>query len=214
MRAAQSVTPGLLPPFVRQPGCAVVRRSRPPATRAATTERALTAWSPHAVLRRDFRAVRWMVGIACGCPGPGSRHRSHLEARVGGPDRLPAVLRPSPRPAKTYALNSPAKAWIRPSRYGISPDSRTAKRVRESELGGAYHIALTAKRGQTLGQMVLGIRVVDAKTATLPTLKQSAVRWAVAVVPDRVAQLVPLSARVELRPRWRSSRTCSPRSTD
>ena len=64
-------------------------------------------------------------------------------------------------------------------------------------LSGAYHISLTAKRGQTLGQMVLGIRVVDAKTAAVPTLKQSAVRWAVSMVPDALARLVPLSERAE-----------------
>ena len=60
-------------------------------------------------------------------------------------------------------------------------------------LSGAYHVSLTAKRGQTLGQSVLGIRVVDAKTAAVPTLKQSAVRWAVAMVPHVLAGLVPLS---------------------
>ena len=64
-------------------------------------------------------------------------------------------------------------------------------------LSGGYHISLTAKRGQTLGQMVVGIRVVDATTAAVPTLKQSAVRWAVAAVPDALARLVPLSERTE-----------------
>ena len=64
-------------------------------------------------------------------------------------------------------------------------------------LNGAYHISLTAKRGQTLGQMLLGIRVVDAKTAAVPTFKQSALRWAVATVPDALARLMPLSGRAE-----------------
>ncbi len=64
-------------------------------------------------------------------------------------------------------------------------------------LSGAYHISLTAKRGQTLGQMVLGIRVVDAKTAAVPTPKQSALRWGVATVPDALARLMPLSGRAE-----------------
>ena len=64
-------------------------------------------------------------------------------------------------------------------------------------LAGAYHISLSANRGQTLGQMVLGIRVVDATTAAVPTLKQSAVRWAVAMVPDGLAGLMPLSERVQ-----------------
>ena len=64
-------------------------------------------------------------------------------------------------------------------------------------LSGTYHISLTATRGQTLGQMVLGIRVVDSETAAVPTLKQSAVRWAVAVVPEGLARLVPVSAEVQ-----------------
>ena len=74
---------------------------------------------------------------------------------------------------------------------------RRGLRLAAIALSGAYHISLTAKRGQTLGQMVLGIRVVDAKTTALPTPKQSALRWAVATIPDAFAQLVPLSERVE-----------------
>ncbi len=74
---------------------------------------------------------------------------------------------------------------------------RGVGRLAALALSGAYHISLTAKRGQTLGQMVLGIRVVDAKTAAVPTPRQSAVRWAVATVPDALARLVPLSERAE-----------------
>ena len=78
-----------------------------------------------------------------------------------------------------------------------SMDHRAGRGVRlvTLALSGAYYIPLTAKHGQTLGQMVLGIRVVDAKTAAMPTLKQSAVRWAVTMVPDALARLVPLSER-------------------
>lgn len=64
-------------------------------------------------------------------------------------------------------------------------------------VNGAYYIPLTAKQGQTIGQMVFGIRVVDANTASRPTLRQSAVRWAVAMVPDALARLVPPSQRAE-----------------
>ncbi len=66
-------------------------------------------------------------------------------------------------------------------------------------LHGASCIWFTAKQGQTVGQMVLGIRVVDANTAALPTPMQAAVRWAVAMVPDALAQLLPLSQTVEIR---------------
>lgn len=66
----------------------------------------------------------------------------------------------------------------------------------ELALSAAYHIPLTATRGQTLGQRVLGIRVVDAVTAAVPTPRQSAVRWAVAVVPEALVRFLPMSARV------------------
>jgi hypothetical protein len=46
--------------------------------------------------------------------------------------------------------------------------------------------------------VVLGIRVVDAKTGALPSLMQAAVRWAVAMVPEALARVVPLSRRVEM----------------
>lgn len=65
-------------------------------------------------------------------------------------------------------------------------------------MSGAYYIPLTSKHGQTLGQAVLGIRVVDAKTGALPSLMQAAVRWAVAMVPDTLARVVPMSQRVEI----------------
>lgn len=62
---------------------------------------------------------------------------------------------------------------------------------------GAYHVALGATRGQTLGQRVVGIQVVDADTGAVPTPKQSAVRWGLTVVPEALSRLVPLSAKVE-----------------
>lgn len=61
---------------------------------------------------------------------------------------------------------------------------------------GVYHVSLGATRGQTLGQRVVGIQVVDADTGAVPTSKQSAVRWAMAVVPEALSRLVPLSAKV------------------
>lgn len=64
-------------------------------------------------------------------------------------------------------------------------------------MSAAYCIPLTARHGQTLGQMVLGIRVVDADTGALPSPMQAAVRWTVAMVPDALARVVPLSQRVE-----------------
>ena len=65
-------------------------------------------------------------------------------------------------------------------------------------MSGAYYIPLTSKHGQSLGQAVLAIRVVDAKTGALPSLMQAAVRWAAAMVPEALARVVPFSRRVEM----------------
>lgn len=62
---------------------------------------------------------------------------------------------------------------------------------------GAYHVSLGATRGQTLGQRVVGIQVVDADTGAVPTPKQSAARWAMAVVPEALSRLMPFSPKVE-----------------
>ena len=55
------------------------------------------------------------------------------------------------------------------------PVLRTRRQRRRFELAlmalsGAYHIPLTATRGQTIGQTLLGIQVVDVTTAEVPTL--------------------------------------------
>lgn len=73
-------------------------------------------------------------------------------------------------------------------------------------LSGAYHILLTAARGQTLGQMAVGIRVVDHRTGTLPSPGQAAARWALTVVPDGYSRLVPIPAQVDMS----SGEGCSP----
>lgn len=61
-------------------------------------------------------------------------------------------------------------------------------------LGGAYQISTTSAVGQTFGQMATGIQVVDQETAALPTLKQSAARWAMTLVPNALSQLVSTPA--------------------
>lgn len=44
-------------------------------------------------------------------------------------------------------------------------------------LGAVYVITLTALRGQTVGKMAVGTRVVDESTAAVPSLRQSVLRW-------------------------------------
>ncbi len=57
-------------------------------------------------------------------------------------------------------------------------------------LEGMYRILASSLFGQTVGQRVLGIRVVDANTGEPPALRQSALRWAMTSGPDALLQLV------------------------
>lgn len=59
---------------------------------------------------------------------------------------------------------------------------------------GAYEIPLIATQGRTLGQRMVGIRVVDEGDGTVPTVYRAAVRWALASAPQGLARLVPMSA--------------------
>ena len=54
-----------------------------------------------------------------------------------------------------------------------------------------YEIALVACRGQTLGKMAMGTRVVDRTSGTLPSLEQAAGRWIVVIAGSVVALAVP-----------------------
>jgi uncharacterized RDD family membrane protein YckC len=64
-------------------------------------------------------------------------------------------------------------------------------------LSGVYEISLIATTGQTLGQRVVGIRVVDAKTARVPTLRQAVLRWVLTFLPKGVSRLLHTPANVE-----------------
>lgn len=44
---------------------------------------------------------------------------------------------------------------------------------------GLYYVILTGWRGETLGKMSVGTRVVGAKTGVIPTWWSAAIRWAV-----------------------------------
>ncbi|MDQ3643767.1 MAG: YidC/Oxa1 family membrane protein insertase, partial [Actinomycetota bacterium] len=45
-------------------------------------------------------------------------------------------------------------------------------------LDAMYTIGLTAKRGQTLGQKALGLRVMDPRTGGPPTWREASLQWA------------------------------------
>jgi len=65
----------------------------------------------------------------------------------------------------------------------------------------AYEMLALARRGQTMGQRVAGIRVVDEHTGGAPTLKQAAVRGIVLMVPDVLSRLIFAS---QIRKHWPS----------
>ncbi len=93
-----------------------------------------------------------------------------------------------------------ALPFLLESRRGSARPPRRELQLAAAALCSAYQISLTATIGQTLGQMVVGIRVVDAKTATVPTLRQSALRWAVASVPEGLSRLLRASVKLEEPP--------------
>jgi uncharacterized RDD family membrane protein YckC len=60
-------------------------------------------------------------------------------------------------------------------------------------LGAAYTIGFTIRFGQTLGQMMMGIRVVDANSRQPPRWTQVMVRSALSAFPYGYATLLPPS---------------------
>jgi uncharacterized RDD family membrane protein YckC len=68
-------------------------------------------------------------------------------------------------------------------------------------LDAGYTIGLAVCVGQTLGQRLVGIRVVDAQSLERPPWTRSAIRWAVAGLPYPLATLLPpLRSMLRLQP--------------
>ena len=84
--------------------------------------------------------------------------------------------------------------FMRPSRGEASPKPRRGLTSLVTVVGSAYQISTTSAVGQTFGQMATGIQVVDQDTAALPTLRQSAARWAMTFIPNALSSLVSLPA--------------------
>jgi hypothetical protein len=57
-------------------------------------------------------------------------------------------------------------------------------------LQAAYFIAPTAMSGGTPGQLIVGLRVVDAATGRMPNWRQSLFRWALWAVPGLIVRMV------------------------
>ena len=81
-------------------------------------------------------------------------------------------------------------------RRGARRPSREVE-LAAAALSGVYEISLTATTGQTLGQMLVGIRVVDTKRATVPTLRQAVLRWVLTFLPKGVSRLLNTPSKVE-----------------
>jgi uncharacterized RDD family membrane protein YckC len=58
-------------------------------------------------------------------------------------------------------------------------------------LAGTYEVALVVRRGQTLGKMAMGTRIVDRASGSLPSLWQAASRWLVIVAGSLAALVLP-----------------------
>jgi uncharacterized RDD family membrane protein YckC len=90
-----------------------------------------------------------------------------------------------------------ALPFILGDRRGTARRPRRKVELAVAGLSGAYEISLTATIGQTLGHMVVGIRVVDANTARVPTLRQAVLRWALTFLPNGVSRLLHTPAKLE-----------------
>ena len=55
----------------------------------------------------------------------------------------------------------------------------------------AYEVAMIATRGQTLGKMAIGTKIVDAATGQIPSLRQAAFRWLVLILGNLVRRMLP-----------------------
>lgn len=61
----------------------------------------------------------------------------------------------------------------------VTEDWPTSVRVAQFVVAGLYYVILTGWRGETLGKMTVGSRVVGAKTGVIPTWWSATVRWAI-----------------------------------
>ena len=67
-----------------------------------------------------------------------------------------------------------------------------ARRALGLALAGTYEVALVVGRGQTLGKMAMGTRIVDRASWSLPSLRQAVSRWLVIVAASLVSLVIPM----------------------
>ena len=74
------------------------------------------------------------------------------------------------------------------------PVPLTAQRTLWTVLNAAYVILATVLTGRTLGKRLLGLRIVDVATGTIPDARASVVRWAVIALPLLIGWISPTVA--------------------
>lgn len=62
----------------------------------------------------------------------------------------------------------------------------------------AYQVALVARRGQTVGKVAMGTRVLDVNSGSTPSWKQSVVRWLVVIAFGVASLVVPALDPIEV----------------
>jgi len=73
---------------------------------------------------------------------------------------------------------------------GAVTDGRTRAAVGLA-IVAVYEVAFVVRRGQTLGKMAMGTRIVDTTSGSLPSLKQSAMRWLVVIAGSITSVVTP-----------------------
>ena len=98
----------------------------------------------------------------------------------GGPDAGEAERTALATPAQRLGGALVDGAAFQLAAFALAPLDAGAAAVVSTAVYLSYVVGMTASRGQTLGKLALGTRVVDVRTGALPTLWQAATR---AVVP-------------------------------
>ena len=137
-----------------------------------------------------------------------------MELSLGGAYRREdvalAIAAPSRRLAAGALDSLPFVALFFVASGGRAGAGRRRRELAVFGLDAAYRIALTAIRGQTLGQALVGVRVVDRDSGGRPSWRQAAVRWVVASAANLVPVLLPtprpVRALQELEPEIRRLR--------
>lgn len=80
---------------------------------------------------------------------------------------------------------------------GAVLDGRTRAAVGLATVG-VYEVVLVSRRGQTVGKIAMGTRIVDRASGSLPDMAHVVVRWLVLIAGSLVSLLVPAFAAIDV----------------